>query len=100
MIAIYQRLGSLNISWNFAVLGKFIRKRGRSMVFNPSGGDRRVVIVCLTLITSKPRLTSPSDMSSAEVLCGRWRYHRLHEFSGVGIERVIGQVIGVEVGFD
>jgi hypothetical protein len=27
-------------------------------------------------------------------------YHRLHRFFEFGIERVIGQVIGVEVGFD
>jgi hypothetical protein len=27
-------------------------------------------------------------------------YHRLHRLFGFGTERVIGQVIGVEVGFD
>jgi hypothetical protein len=43
------------------------------MVVDPSEGDRRVVVICLTVITSNPRLTSPSDISSAGVLCGRWR---------------------------
>jgi hypothetical protein len=27
-------------------------------------------------------------------------YHRLHGYFGFGVESVIGQVIGVEVGFD
>jgi hypothetical protein len=27
-------------------------------------------------------------------------YHRLHKFFGFGVEGVIGQVMGVEVGFD
>jgi hypothetical protein len=31
-----------------------------------------VTVVCLTLVTSKPRLTSPSDVPSAGVLCSRW----------------------------
>jgi hypothetical protein len=43
----------------FLGLGKVIRKRGRFMVVDPSEGDRRVVVICLTLITSNPRLTSP-----------------------------------------
>jgi hypothetical protein len=60
-------------SGEFAVLVKVIRKRvGGFMVVDPSEGDRRVAVICLTLITSNPRLTSPSDTSSAGVLCGRW----------------------------
>jgi hypothetical protein len=27
-------------------------------------------------------------------------YHRLHRFFGFGVEGVVGQVVGVEVGFD
>jgi hypothetical protein len=69
----WQRLGTWKISWNFAVLGKVIRKSGWFRVYDPSEGDRRVVVICLTLITSNPRLTSSSDMSSVGVLCGRWR---------------------------
>jgi hypothetical protein len=71
LIAMWQRLGSRKISWDFAILGKVIRKRWRFMVFHPSGGDGLVAVICLTLITSKLRLTSPSDMFSAEVLCDR-----------------------------
>jgi hypothetical protein len=37
----WQRAGSRNISWDFAVLGKVIRKKGRFMVVDPSVGDRR-----------------------------------------------------------
>jgi hypothetical protein len=92
----WQRLGSRKISWDFAVLGKVIKKRGRFMVFDSSGGDRWVAVICLMLITSKPArqiyflqgccvaagISSPSCF-----------------FFGFGVERVIGQVIGVEVGF-
>jgi hypothetical protein len=67
----WQRLCSREISWDFAVLGKVIRKRGRFMFVDPSEGDRKVALICLTLITSNPRLTSPSDMYSAGVLCGK-----------------------------
>jgi hypothetical protein len=34
----WQRFCSQKISWDFAVLGKVIRKRGRVMVVDPSGG--------------------------------------------------------------
>jgi hypothetical protein len=34
-----ERLGSQKISWDSAVLGKVIRKRGRFMVVDPSEGD-------------------------------------------------------------
>jgi hypothetical protein len=56
-----QRLYSRKIFWNFVVLGKVIRKRGKFMVVDPSEGDRRVAVICLTLIISNTRLTSPSD---------------------------------------
>jgi hypothetical protein len=32
------------------------------MVIDPSEGDRGVAVICVTLITSKPRLASPSDV--------------------------------------
>jgi hypothetical protein len=67
----WQRLGSLKISWDFAVLGKVIRNKGRFLVTAPSVDDRRMVVNCLILITPKPRFTSPSEMSSAGVLRGR-----------------------------
>jgi hypothetical protein len=37
----------------------------------PSGGVRRVVVICLTLMTSKPRLTNPSEISSAGVFLAK-----------------------------
>jgi hypothetical protein len=43
------------------------------MILDSSGGERPVALICLTLKTSKPRLTSPSEISFAGALCGRWR---------------------------
>jgi hypothetical protein len=43
LIAIWQRLLSLNISWDFDVLGKDIRKRGMLTAVVPSTGVRRVI---------------------------------------------------------
>jgi hypothetical protein len=43
------------------------------MAVDLSEGDRLVAVICLTLITSNPRLTSPSDMSYAGVLCSKLR---------------------------
>jgi hypothetical protein len=80
----WQRLGSRKISWDFAVLVKIIKKRGKFMGFDPSGDDQQVAVTCLKLITSKPRLTSPSDMSSARVLCGIRRMTAFVGFSDLG----------------
>jgi hypothetical protein len=55
LIAIWQRLVSFIISWDFVVLGKVMRKRGRFTVDVPSAGDQREVDICLTLITLKAR---------------------------------------------
>jgi hypothetical protein len=71
LIEIWQRFGSLKISWDLAVLDKVMRNRGMFMVVVTSLGDWRVAVICLTLITSKPRLTNPSDMSSSGVLRGK-----------------------------
>jgi uncharacterized protein YqjF (DUF2071 family) len=48
---------------------------------------------------SNPKLTSPSDIFCGGVV---WRvaHHRLQRFFGFGIERVVGQVIDVEMRFD
>jgi hypothetical protein len=61
-----------------------------AVVVDLSEGDRRVAIICLTLITSKPRQGCyvASGLSS------------LFRFFEVRIERAIGEVIGVEVGFE
>jgi hypothetical protein len=42
--------------------------RGRLTVDVHSAGDQRVDDIYLTLITSKPRYTNPSEMSSAGVV--------------------------------
>jgi hypothetical protein len=65
LIAIWQRLVTLNILWDFDILGKVIMKRGMFTVVVPSAGVRWVVDICLTLLTSRPRLTNPFEMSSA-----------------------------------
>jgi hypothetical protein len=92
LIATWQGLGSRKISWDFDVLGKVIRKRGRFKVFDTSGGDRRMVVIYLALITTKLRLTSPSNVSSAGVVCGRW-LSPLHVVFRFGVERVIVRLL-------
>jgi hypothetical protein len=63
------------------------------MVVDPSEGDRRVAVICLTLITSNPRLASPSDISSGGGgVVWQVAYHRLYRFFGFGVEGVIGQL--------
>jgi hypothetical protein len=49
---IWQRLVISNISWDFYVLCKVTRKRGKFTVDVPSAGDRMAVDICLTLVTS------------------------------------------------
>jgi hypothetical protein len=80
----WQRLGRRKISWDFAVLGKVTRKRGRFAILVPSGDDRCVVVICLTLTTLRPRFTSPFDMSSAGVFSGRWHITTFMGFSDLG----------------
>jgi hypothetical protein len=84
MIATWQRLGRPKIPWDFAVLGRFTRNRARFIILDSSGGDRRVAVVCLTLTPSMPRLTRPSEISSAVVLYGRWRITAFIGFSDFG----------------
>jgi hypothetical protein len=67
LIAAWQRLVGLNIFWDLDVLGKVMRKRGRFGVDVPPSGDRRVAGICSTPITSKPRPTNPSEMSSVYI---------------------------------
>jgi hypothetical protein len=78
----WQRLDNLKISWDFADLGRVMRNNGRVFVDAPSVGDRRTVFICLTLMTSKPWFTSPSEMSSGGVLGGRCRMTA----TGMGLE--------------
>jgi hypothetical protein len=73
LIAAWQRLVSLNIPWDFAALGKVTGKRRMFTLVVPSAGDRRVVDICLTLITSKPRSTNQTEMFSAGIETVRCR---------------------------
>jgi hypothetical protein len=57
-----------------------MRKRGRFTLVGPVV-DRRVVVICLTLITSKPSFTNSSETSSAGVFIGRWRITAFTGFS-------------------
>jgi hypothetical protein len=70
-MVVWQRLDSLNFSWDLLVLGSVTRNKG--MVTGVPSGDRREVDICLTLTTSNVMSPSPSAMSSAGVLLGRWR---------------------------
>jgi hypothetical protein len=56
----WKRLDSLKRSWEFVVLGKLIRNKGRLM--GVPSGDLLAIDICLTLITLKSRSTSPSTM--------------------------------------
>jgi hypothetical protein len=96
LMEMLQRLESFKRSRDFVVLGRVTRNKGKVIGVEPSG-DRRAVDICFTLMTSKPRSTSPSAMSFAGVLVGRWQIAALIGFSALGIKGVIGQVIGVEV---
>jgi hypothetical protein len=83
-MAMWQRLGRRKISWDLAVFGKVTRKRGRFMILGSSRDDQRVVVICLTLITSKPRSTSPLYISTAGVFKGKWRITALISLSDLG----------------
>jgi hypothetical protein len=71
------------------------------MVAYPSEGDRRVAVICLMLITSKPRLTgSPiRQTTSAGVLRRRWRTKAFMVFLRLGVKSEICKVIVFWVGF-
>jgi hypothetical protein len=79
---IWQRLDSLKRSWDFDVLGRVTRNRGKVMGLEPLR-DRRAGDICLTLMTSTSP-SSPSDMSCAGMLLGRWRNTALMGFSDLG----------------
>jgi hypothetical protein len=66
----WQRLDSLIRSWDFVVFCRVTRNKDRVICVVPSE-DLRAVDICLTLITSKPRYTSPSAMSSEGIFTGR-----------------------------
>jgi hypothetical protein len=83
LMQMWQRLDSLKISWDFWVLGRVTRNRGKVTGFE-SSVDRRAEDICLTLTTSKPRSTSPSDISFAGVLLGSWRNTAFTGFSDLG----------------
>jgi hypothetical protein len=100
LIAIWQRLVSLNISWDFDVLGEVVRKRGIFTVVVPPAGDRRVIDIYLMLITSKARFIKPSEISSAVAEIGRCRITAVISCWDSGIEGEVWEVIAVEVRAD
>jgi hypothetical protein len=57
----WQRPDRRQIVCDFAVLGRVTSNSGRFMILDSSGGERLVAVICLTL-TSKPRLTRPSEI--------------------------------------
>jgi hypothetical protein len=59
LIEAWQRLGSLKISWEFAVLGKVTRNKGKFVLVVPSAQGRRADDIYLTLMTSNPKSISP-----------------------------------------
>jgi hypothetical protein len=75
LIAIWQRILSLNISWDFDLLGKVLRKRGMFIVVVPSACDRRVAI------------TSSAEVGTAS----------LYRLLGFGIEDEQWDVTDLEV---
>jgi hypothetical protein len=84
LIAVWQRLVSLNISWDCDFLYKVIRKREIFAVVVPVASDTRVAGICLTLITSKPSFTISSEMPSAGVETGRCRVTAYISFWDLG----------------
>jgi hypothetical protein len=73
LVAIWQRLVSLNISWDFDVPGKVIMTRGIFTVVVPSAGDRLLIHISLALVTATLKFANPSEMSSAGAVTGRGR---------------------------
>jgi hypothetical protein len=80
----WQRYWRLKISCDFAVLERVMRNKGRFLVAASWEGDRWEVVICLTLTTSNPRVTSPTEISCAGVLTGRSRRTALIGFWGLG----------------
>jgi hypothetical protein len=79
-----QKLLSWNIFWEFDILVKIMKKKGRSTVNILPSGDRWVADISLTLITSKPRSTNPSQMSSAGEVTGGGRITVFTSFWDLG----------------
>jgi hypothetical protein len=66
----------------------------------PSVGDRRVVDICFTLTTSKPRPNSPSAMSFAGGgFVRKVADHCFHGVFGFRVKGAEGQVVVFEMGF-
>jgi hypothetical protein len=81
-------VGQFEKSWDFAVLGKVLRNKGRLTICDPSGGVRPTVVISLTLMTSKPRLIRPPEISWKVTNCSLNWFFRYWEISEVG--KVVG----------
>jgi hypothetical protein len=79
-----QRAVKWKISWDFDILGKVMRYRGIFLDRVLSDGDQWVVDIWLTLMMSKPRSISPSEMSCAGVFRGNWHITALMGFRDLG----------------
>jgi hypothetical protein len=95
----WQRLGSQKMSWDFAVLCKVVRKWGRFMVSDSSGG-RMDGCRLLDSNNVKKETHQPVRYGFCRGVMWQVAYHHLHGFFGFGVEHVIVQVISVEAGFD
>jgi hypothetical protein len=80
LIAIWQTLFSFNISQDFDILSKVMRKRGIFTVVVLSTGDQRAVDICLRLLTTNPRFTQSSEISSAGATTGTCRITAFIDF--------------------
>jgi hypothetical protein len=59
---------NIEVSCDFAVLGKVMSNKGRFLVVASWENDQSMVDICLKLTTSKPRFFSSSEMYVAGVL--------------------------------
>jgi hypothetical protein len=89
----WQWLGRWKISWDFVVLGKVTRKRGRFVIMDSSGGDSRVVVI----------VEAEAHQPLTNILCRnvlrQVAHHRLYGLFGFWVEGEKGEVIPFEVGF-
>jgi hypothetical protein len=69
------------------------RVRGMLTVVGPSAGNQQVADICLMLITSKPRFTNPSEMSSVGVVNGRCRITAFIGFWDFGWKAKCGRLL-------
>jgi hypothetical protein len=90
-------LADERISWDFAVLGKVTRKRGKFVILDSLGGDRRVVVNLFDANNVEAEDRQPGTNILSRSVLRQVAYHRLYGLLGCWIEGEIGQVILLEV---